>query len=101
MAGRGGRSQGPDWFGQVLAAVPRRRHDPGVCLAQLVVALADGAECLSDLDEQAGWPPRLFGPVLSRSTAQRVAFYRTSSAFQGGAPKLLASKRVGGGTSGR
>lgn len=56
---------------QVLAGVPRRRHDPGVGLAQLVVALADGAECLSDLDALRG-QPQLFGPVLSRSSAQRA-----------------------------
>jgi Transposase DDE domain group 1 len=43
----------------VLADVPRRRHDPGVGLAQLVVvALADGAECLSDLDALRAQPRR-------------------------------------------
>jgi hypothetical protein len=34
---------------EVLAEAPRRRRDPGVGLAQLTLALADGAECLSDL----------------------------------------------------
>ena len=42
----------------MLADVPRRRHDPGVGLAQLVVALADGAECLSDLDALRAQPRR-------------------------------------------
>src|ERR687891_2633397 len=56
---------------QVLAGAPRRRHDPGVCLAQLVVALADGAECLSDLAALRA-QPQLFGPVASRSGAQRA-----------------------------
>lgn len=56
---------------QVLADAPRRRHDPGVCLAQLAVALADGAECLSDLDALRG-QPQLFGPVPSRTSAQRA-----------------------------
>jgi hypothetical protein len=32
-----------------LAAVPQRRHDPGRTLAQMVLVLADGATCLSDL----------------------------------------------------
>lgn len=58
-------------FSQVLAEVPRRRHDPGVGLAQLVVALADGAECLSDLEALRG-QPQLFGPVPSRSSVQRA-----------------------------
>ncbi|MGH9005060.1 MAG: IS1380 family transposase, partial [Acidimicrobiia bacterium] len=68
VADRSGLTAG---FSEVLADVPRRRHDPGVCLAQLVVALADGAECLSDLAALRG-QPRLFGPVPSRSSAQRA-----------------------------
>lgn len=68
MADRSGLTAG---FSEVLADVPRRRHDPGVCLAQMVVALADGAECLSDLAALRG-QPRLFGPVPSRSSAQRA-----------------------------
>ena len=32
-----------------MAAVPQRRHDPGRTLAQMILALADGATCLSDL----------------------------------------------------
>ncbi len=72
VADRSGLTAG---FGQVLAAVPRRRHDRACAWRSLVVALADGAECLSDHDAQAGLAqPRLFGPVPSRSTAQRVAF---------------------------
>jgi hypothetical protein len=42
-----------------------------VGLAQLVVALADGAECLSDLDALRA-QPQLVGPVPSRSSAQRA-----------------------------
>ena len=30
-----------------MAQVPQRRHDPGRTLAQMVLALADGATCLS------------------------------------------------------
>jgi hypothetical protein len=55
----------------VLAKVPRRRHDPGITLAQMVVALADGAECLSDLEAFRG-QPQLFGPVASRPSVQRA-----------------------------
>jgi Transposase DDE domain group 1 len=68
VADRSGLTAG---LSQVLAGAPRRRHDPGVCLAQLVVALADGAECLSDLEVFRG-QPELFGPVPSRSSAQRA-----------------------------
>jgi Transposase DDE domain group 1 len=55
----------------VLAKVPRRRHDPGITLAQMVVALADGAQCLSDLEAFRG-QPQLFGPVASRPSVQRA-----------------------------
>lgn len=58
-------------FSQALAGVPRRRHDPGVGLAQMVVGLADGAECLTDLDSLRG-QPALIGPVASRSNLQRA-----------------------------
>jgi hypothetical protein len=68
VADRSGLTAG---LSQVLGGAPRRRHDPGVCLAQLVVALADGAECLSDLDALRA-QPQLFGPVASRSSAQRA-----------------------------
>jgi Transposase DDE domain group 1 len=46
-------------------------HDPGVVLTHIAVAVADGADCLSDmavLREQA----ELFGPVASLSTAWRA-----------------------------
>ena len=45
-------------------------HDPGVVLTHLAVAMADGADCLSDmavLKEQS----ELFGPVASVATAWR------------------------------
>jgi hypothetical protein len=50
---------------------PRSRHDPGRVLVDLAVAVADGAECISDiavLADQAG----LFGAVASDSTCWRV-----------------------------
>jgi hypothetical protein len=46
-------------------------HDPGVVLSHLAVAIADGADCLSDMQvlrEQT----ELFGPVASRPTAWRA-----------------------------
>jgi hypothetical protein len=46
-------------------------HDPGVVLTHLAVAIADGADCLSDmavLREQQ----ELFGPVASQATAWRA-----------------------------
>jgi hypothetical protein len=67
-ADRSGLTSG---LNEVLAAVPRRRHDPGVGLAQLVVALADRSECLSDLEAVRG-QTRLFGPVPSRTRTQRA-----------------------------
>jgi hypothetical protein len=49
----------------------RHRHDAGAVLRDLMVMLADGGDCLSDLAalrEQ----PELFGPVASTPTAWRV-----------------------------
>lgn len=54
-----------------MEGTPWRNHDPGVTLAQPVVALADGADCLSDLQALRA-QPQLFGPVASRRTAQRA-----------------------------
>jgi DDE family transposase len=68
VADRSGLTAG---FSQALAAAPQRRHDPGVCLVETVIALADGAECLSDLAVLRG-QQALFGPVASRPTAQRA-----------------------------
>ena len=48
-----------------------RRHDPGRTLAQIVLALADGATCLTDvavLRDQ----PTMFGPVASEATVWRT-----------------------------
>jgi hypothetical protein len=56
---------------QAMAGLPRRRHDPGMTLAQMVVALADGAECVSDLAVLRD-QPALFGPVASQPTAWRT-----------------------------
>jgi hypothetical protein len=50
---------------------PRAAHDPGRVLADLAVAVADGAECISDI-AVLGDQPGLFGSVASDSTAWRL-----------------------------
>jgi hypothetical protein len=68
VADRSGLTAG---FSDALAGVARRRHDPGATLAQMVVALADGADCVSDLAMLRG-QEALFGAVAPRPTAQRA-----------------------------
>ena len=46
-------------------------HDPGVVLTHLAVAIADGADCLTDF-ESLGEQSELFGDVASVSTAWRA-----------------------------
>ena len=46
VADRSGLTAG---LSAAMAQRPRRRHDPGVTLGQMVLALADGATCVSDL----------------------------------------------------
>jgi hypothetical protein len=57
----------------VLAGLgrPRAVHDPGRVLLDLAVAVADGAECISDIAVLAD-QPGLFGPVASDSTVWRL-----------------------------
>jgi hypothetical protein len=50
---------------------PRTSHDPGRVLVDLAVAVADGAECISDIAVLAD-QPALFGPVASDSTVWRL-----------------------------
>ena len=50
---------------------PRPRHDPGRVLVDLAVAIADGAETISDIAVLAD-QPALFGPVASDSTCWRL-----------------------------
>jgi hypothetical protein len=66
-------------------------HDPGVVLTHLAVAMADGADCLSDigvLKEQS----ELFGPVASVATAWRSVQATTSEELRA-IPKAIASAR--------
>jgi len=59
-----------------------REHDPGVVLAHLAVAIADGADCLSSMralsDQEA-----LFGPVASYATSWRAVDAVASSQLRG------------------
>jgi hypothetical protein len=54
-----------------MASVPQRRHDAGRTLTQMVLALADGATCLSDLAAIRA-QPTMFGPVASEATVWRT-----------------------------
>ncbi len=66
-------------------------HDPGVVLSHLAVAIADGADCLSDMQvlrEQT----ELFGPVASRPTAWR-AVQAVASVELRGIPRAVAAAR--------
>ncbi|HEY4333904.1 MAG TPA: IS1380 family transposase [Ilumatobacteraceae bacterium] len=56
---------------RAMAAVPQRRHDAGRTLAQVVLGLADGATCLSDLAALRA-QPAMFGPVASEATVWRT-----------------------------
>ena len=57
----------------VLAGLarPRAVHDPGRVLVDLAVAVADGAQCISDIAVLAD-QPALFGSVASDSTVWRL-----------------------------
>lgn len=66
-------------------------HDPGVVLTHLAVAMADGADCLSDfaaLKEQE----ELFGPVASVPTAWRAVQATCASELRA-IPEALAQAR--------
>jgi hypothetical protein len=54
-----------------MAGVAQRRHDAGRTLAQVVLALADGAMCLSDLAVLRA-QPAVFGSVGSEATVWRT-----------------------------
>jgi hypothetical protein len=67
-------------------------HDPGVVLTHLAVAIADGADCLSDLAALRE-STELFGPVASIPTAWR-ALQATSSAELRAIPTAVAAARA-------
>ena len=70
LADRIGLTKGWSW---AMAETRRRRsaHDPGRVLRDLVVMLADGGDCLTDLSAMRDQPD-LFGQVASTPTAYRV-----------------------------
>jgi Transposase DDE domain group 1 len=67
-ADRSGLSAG---LSAAMAGVPQRRHDAGRTLAQMVLALADGATCLSDLAALRA-QPAVFGAMGSEATVWRT-----------------------------
>ena len=60
-------------FAEATNGLRRRRagHDPGRVLVDIAVAIADGAETITDLQALAD-QPELHGPVASTATAWRV-----------------------------
>ena len=60
-------------LGEALGSLsaPQTVHDPGRVLTDLAVAIADGAECISDI-ATLGDQPGLFGVVASDSTVWRL-----------------------------
>jgi len=56
---------------QATRRLARRRHDPGVTIGQMIIALADGATCVSDLAALRD-QPALFGPTASHPTTWRT-----------------------------
>lgn len=66
----------------------RRGHDRGRVLVDMAVALADGADCISDV-QVLGHQPELFGPVASPATA-----WRTLEAVDDAAQARLAQARA-------
>jgi hypothetical protein len=67
-------------------------HYPGSVLADLSVAIADGADSISDLKVLRD-QPRLFGPVASKPTAWRV-LDRVSAAYLFGLRRGRANARA-------
>jgi hypothetical protein len=61
-------------------------HDPGVVLTHLAVAIADGADCLKDIDAFRK-QSELFGEVASVTTAWRAVKATT-------APELRAIRKA-------
>jgi len=74
-----------------MAAVPQRRHDAGRTLAQMVLALADGATCLSDLAAIRA-QPTVFGPVASEATVWRTFDHVGSVELRGIAAARAAAR---------
>jgi hypothetical protein len=72
---------------------PRASHDPGRVLVDLAVAVADGAECISDVAVLAD-QPGLFGPVASDSTIWRLLDQLAASELAAVAAARAAAREV-------
>ena len=72
---------------------PRASHDPGRILVDLAVAIADGAECISDVAVVAD-QPGLFGPVASDSTVWRLLDQLEQPQLAGLAAARAAAREV-------
>ncbi len=72
---------------------PRAVHDPGRVLVDLAVAVADGAECISDIAVLADQPD-LFGPVASDSTVWRLLAQLKDQQLTGIAAARAAARQV-------
>jgi DDE family transposase len=70
LADRGGLTAG---LLQAMSVTRERRsaHDPGRVLRDVAVMLADGGDCVTDLEAYRG-QERLFGPRASETTTHRV-----------------------------
>jgi hypothetical protein len=84
--------------GQLSAALaglgrPRSVHDPGRVLVDLAVAVADGAECISDVAVLAD-QPGLFGTVASDSTVWRLLSELDAPELAGVAAARAAARDV-------
>lgn len=73
-----------------MADVPQRRHDAGRTLAQMVLAVADGATCLSDLAVVRAQP--VFGLVASEATVWRTFNHVGSVELRGIAAARVAAR---------
>lgn len=74
-----------------MAGVAQRRHDAGRTLAQMVLALADGATCLSDLAAVRA-QPAMFGPVGSEAAVWRTFNHVGSVELRGIAAARAAAR---------
>ncbi len=74
-----------------MTGVPQRRHDAGRTLAQMVLALADGATCLADLAALRAQPD-VFGPVASEATVWRTFNHVGPVEFRGIADARRAAR---------
>ena len=80
---------------KALAGVARARavHDPGRVLVDLAVAVADGAQCISDIAVLAD-QPALFGSVASDSTVWRLLAQLDTPQLTAVAPARAAAREL-------